>query len=98
MGEWRGDDEASRSTGVWPLYVGLFLVLLTFFIMLVSTSGPDSAKTSAVVDSLQATFATRAASTRDDEGLFAPGASALAELGGDLAGLPGAPPAARNCG
>ena len=80
MREWRGDDEASRSTGVWPLYVGLFLVLLTFFIMLVSTSRPDSGKISAVVDSLQGTFAARPGSSPDDEGLFAPGASALAEL------------------
>ena len=87
MGEWRGGDGASRGTGVWPLYVGLFVVLLAFFIMLVSTSRPDSGKTSAVVDSLQTTFATRAGSTQDDEGLFAPGASALTELGGDLAGL-----------
>ena len=87
MDEWRGGDGASRGTGVWPLYVGLFLVLLTFFIMLVSTSRPDSGKTSAVVDSLQATFAARKGSSPDDEGLFAPGASALAELGGDLAGL-----------
>ena len=87
MGEWRGGDGASRGTGVWPLYVGLFLVLLTFFIMLVSTSRPDSGRTSAVVDSLQATFATRPGSSPDDEGLFAPGASALAELGGDLVGL-----------
>ena len=87
MGEWRGGSEGSRSTGVWSLYVGLFLVLLTFFIMLVSTSRPDTGKTSAVVDSLQATFAARQGSSRDDEGLFAPGASALAELGGDLAGV-----------
>lgn len=87
MDEWRGGDAASRGAGVWPLYVGLFLVLLTFFIMLVSTSRPDTGKTSAVVDSLQATFAARPGSSRDDEGLFVPGASALAELGGDLVGL-----------
>ena len=87
MDEWRGDDGASQGTGVWPLYVGLFLVLLTFFIMLVSLAKPDSGKTSAVVDSLQATFGTRPGSPRDDAGLFAPGASALAELGGYLVGL-----------
>jgi outer membrane protein OmpA-like peptidoglycan-associated protein len=87
MDEWRGDDGPGQSTGVWPLYVGLLLVLLTFFIMLVGLSKPDSAKTSAVVDSLQTTFGTQPGMMRDEEGLFAPGRSALAELGGDLAGL-----------
>jgi outer membrane protein OmpA-like peptidoglycan-associated protein len=87
MEEWYGSDGASQGTGIWSLYVGLFLVLLTFFIMLVGLSRPDSGKTSAVVDSLQTTFGTQPNSPRDDEGLFAPGASALAELGGDLAGL-----------
>jgi outer membrane protein OmpA-like peptidoglycan-associated protein len=87
MDEWRGDDGPGQSTGVWPLYVGLLLVLLTFFIMLVGLSKPDSAKTSAVVDSLQATFGTQPGMMRDEEGLFAPGRSALAELGGELAGL-----------
>jgi outer membrane protein OmpA-like peptidoglycan-associated protein len=87
MDEWYSSDGASQGTSIWSLYVGLFLVLLTFFIMLAGFSRPDSARTSAVVDSLQATFGTQPVSLRDDEGLFAPGSSALAELGGDLAGL-----------
>src|SRR5512132_1939799 len=87
MDEWRGGDGAGRGTGVWPLYVGLFLVLLTFFIMLVGLAEPDFGKTSAVDDNLQARFETRPGSPGSDQGLFAPGASALAELGGDLVGL-----------
>jgi flagellar motor protein MotB len=87
MDERRGGDGPGQGTGIWPLYVGLLLVLLTFFIMLVGLSKPDAGKTSAVVDSLQATFGTQPGIMRDEEGLFAPGRSALAELGGDLAGL-----------
>jgi hypothetical protein len=66
MDEWRGGDGAGRGTGVWPLYVGLFLALLTFFIMLVGLAEPDSAKTSAVDDDPPATFDGQPGSPGDD--------------------------------
>ena len=83
-------DDTSSGNGIWPLYVGLFLALLTFFIVLVSISQPDQTRAQAVVGSLQTTFGGRSEAGSDearDEGLFAAGASALAELGGDLNGL-----------
>lgn len=72
--------------GVWPLYVGLFLALLTFFIVLVSRSPLDPARTSAVLHGVQRTF-TPTPSQPESTALFVAGRSALAELGGDLAGL-----------
>lgn len=77
---------APANCGVWPLYVGLFLALLTFFIALVSLSPPDAARTTAVIDSVQRRFAA-AAPESDIDALFPAGKSALAELGGDLAGV-----------
>ena len=78
------NDGATSGDGIWPLYVGLFLALLTFFIVLVSISQPDQLRSEAVVGSLKTTFGS---GPRSDDGLFAAGASALAELGGDLNGL-----------
>jgi MotA/MotB-like proton-channel complex protein len=79
-------DDTSSGNGIWPLFVGLFLALLTFFIVLVSISQPDQTRAQAVVGSLQTTFGGRS-EAGSDEGLFAAGASALTELGGDLNGL-----------
>lgn len=73
-------------SGVWPLYVGLFLALLTFFIVLVSRSPLDPARASAVLRGVQQSFAP-AHPVPQDAPLFAAGRSALAELGGDLAGV-----------
>jgi hypothetical protein len=72
-----------QGPGVWPLYVGLFLVLLVFFIMLVGQSRPDFA--SAQVETSPDRF-TEQPTARDGGGGLAPDAAALAELGGELAG------------
>jgi hypothetical protein len=77
---------APANCGVWSLYVGLFLALLTFFIALVSLSPPDASRTTAVLDSVQRRFAAAAPELETDI-LFPAGKSALAELGGDLAGI-----------
>lgn len=77
---------APANCGVWPLYVGLFLALLTFFIALVSLSPPDAGRAAAVLDSVQRRFAAAAPGSETDI-LFPAGKSALAELGGDLAGI-----------
>ncbi|MFO1113126.1 MAG: hypothetical protein U1E38_03430 [Rhodospirillales bacterium] len=76
---------AVTGCGVWPLYVGLFLALLKFFIVLVARAPLDSARTSAVLHGVQRTFASTPPPL--GEALFVAGRSALAELGGDLAGI-----------
>jgi hypothetical protein len=73
---------------VWPLYVALFLVLLSFFTMLMGSSKIDAAKTSAVVvDRLQPTFRAQPARLRSDDGVFWESFAALDGLGGELTGL-----------
>ena len=78
--------DATTGCGVWPLYVGLFLALLTFFIVLVSLSPLDPTRTSAVLNGVQRAFAPTPPVPETDA-LFAAGRSALGELGGDLAGI-----------
>lgn len=79
-----GSASADHDTGVWPLYVGLFLVLLTFFITIVAQSKPDT--TSAVDESIAEEFrAEPGLAPRDDE-LVRSRAAAFAELRSELAG------------
>lgn len=77
---------AVTGCGVWPLYVGLFLALLTFFIVLVGRTPLDSSRASAVLHGVQRTFASTPP-LPPGAALFVAGRSALAELGGDLAGI-----------
>lgn len=86
LGAGRAAGVPTSRHGVWPLYVGLFLALLAFFIVLVSRAPLDPARTTAVLHGVQQTFAP-AHPAPQDAPLFAAGRSALAELGGDLAGL-----------
>jgi hypothetical protein len=77
-----------QSPGVWPLYVALFLVLLSFFTMLTGSSKIDAAKTSAVVvDGLRPTFRAQPARLRSDDGVFWESSATLDGLGGEVAGL-----------
>lgn len=73
--------------GIWPLYVGLFLVLLSFFIMLVGLSETQSARASAVAQGLRLLFPAQPGRMERDKDLTTPGAAALAKLGRDLEGL-----------
>lgn len=73
--------------GIWPLYVGLFLVLLSFFIMLVGLSETQSAKASAVAEGSRSSFRAQPGRVERDKDLAMPGAAALAKLGRDLGGL-----------
>jgi hypothetical protein len=75
-----------QSHGIWPLYVGLFLILLSFFIMLAGLSKNDAAETLAVADSPRLTFRPQPAWPHSDDGVFSESA-ALDGLGGELAGL-----------
>jgi len=84
---WRSEQgEPPANCGIWPLYVGLFMALLTFFIVLVSLSPPEATRTTAVLDSVQKAFAAPATAPAA-EAPFAAARSALVRLGGDLAGL-----------
>jgi hypothetical protein len=84
----RYDGGASgQGHGIWPLYVGLFLILLSFFIMLAGTSKNNAVKTSAVVDSLRLTFRPQSAWSRSDDDVYSQSAVALDGLGGELVGL-----------
>jgi flagellar motor protein MotB len=76
-----------QEQGIWPLYVGLFLVLLSFFIMLAGLSKDDAGRTSAVVESPRPTFRPQPAGRQSDEPVYSESDTALDRLGGELAGL-----------
>ena len=83
----RYDSADHPGHGIWPLYVGLFLVLLSFFIMLVASSRTDMAKAPAVGEIPRVMPEAQSARARPEDDRFTPTATALGELGGDLAGL-----------
>ncbi len=51
-------EEKSGGGGTTPLFLGLFLLILAFFILLVSISTLEKVKSKAVLDSLNSTFST----------------------------------------
>ena len=83
----RYDSADHPGHGIWPLYVGLFLVLLSFFIMLVASSRTDMAKAPAVGEIPRVMPEAQSGRARPEDDRFAATATALGELGGDLAGL-----------
>ena len=79
----RYDSADGQGQGIWPLYVGLFIVLFSFFVMLVGSSSTDIATASSVGESPRMVSKAENNRPRRGEGPFTP----LVELGGDLAGL-----------
>lgn len=86
MEDWY-DSADGPGNGIWPLYVGLFLVLLSFFIMLVASSRTEMAKAPAVGQTPRVRPEAQSGRSRPEEDRPTPTATALGELGGDLAGL-----------
>lgn len=60
-----GQDEEPERPDIVPVFLGLFLLVLAFFIMLVSISTFEEVKSSAVMDSLTSTFTTVLPPTAD---------------------------------
>lgn len=58
-------DEPAQMPDVVPIFLGLFLLVLAFFIMLVSISTFETVKSTAVMDSLSSTFTTVLPPTSD---------------------------------
>jgi len=58
-------DEPVKSPDIVPIFLGLFLLVLAFFIMLVSISTFEPVKSTAVMDSLSSTFTTVLPPTSD---------------------------------
>jgi len=58
-------DEPVKSPDIVPIFLGLFLLVLAFFIMLVSISTFETVKSTAVMDSLSSTFTTVLPPTSD---------------------------------
>ena len=58
-------DDPPSSPDIVPVFLGLFLLVLAFFIMLVSISTFEEVKSSAVMDSLTSTFTTVLPPTSD---------------------------------
>ena len=79
----RYDSADGQGQGIWSLYVGLFIVLLSFFIMLVGSSRTDIAITSGVGESPRMISKAETSRPRRQEDAFTP----LGDLGGELAGL-----------
>ena len=79
----RYDSADGLGQGIWSLYVGLFTVLLSFFIMLVGSSRTDIAIASGVGESPRMISTAETSRARREENPSTP----LGELGGDLAGL-----------
>ena len=59
------EEEQPERPDVVPVFLGLFLLVLAFFIMLVSISTFEQVKSSAVMDSLTSTFTTVLPPTSD---------------------------------
>lgn len=79
----RYDNADGQGPGIWSLYVGLFIVLLSFFIMLVGSSRNDIAIASGVGESPRIISKAETSRPPRAENPFTP----LGELGGELAGL-----------
>lgn len=75
---------SGQDHGIWPLYVGLFLVLLSFFIMLAGLSDDNAAKSSAVVDSPRTMFRPQPAEPPADEDMYSQSGGALDGLDHEL--------------